>query len=248
MAFKLADWIKDTSTTTGTDDFALVGAFATFRSFDDVLSDGDTTHYTAYMDGYRESGLGTYNATTGVLARTIVFESTAGGAKVSFPAGTKTIICSPVGPRMLTLDGPERPRLRVHKNGVAQLQSAAGRYKVTFSTKETDVGNRFNTGDSRWTPEAGVHFVDTQYMSRGSGGGATARSMRLELCKNGTVIASNVAYAPTAAEAATPAVKTWIESNGTDYFEVFALNDAVNSAFNISGAPNETWFATFALP
>ena len=234
MAFKLADWIKDTSTTTGTDDFALVGAFATFRSFDDVLSDGDTTHYTAYMDGHRESGLGTYNATTGVLARTIVFESTNGGAKVSFPAGTKVVECAPVGSRMLTLDGPSRAVICATKAGVDQAVSAAA--KLTFSATDFNDGGFFSAVDSRFTPPAGKYRLSATF-------GVvlpSARSQTIEIRKNGTAIARGRAYAGSGSFTVNPTVTRVVEANGTDYFEAWYAS--IGDSFTVLGAGAETWF------
>jgi hypothetical protein len=86
-----ADRIRETSSTTGTDDFTLAGPVTNFREFGDVMVNGDTCYYFAVLEGGGwESGLGTKG--TGTLERTIVLMTSAGNTtKVNFGAGAKDI-------------------------------------------------------------------------------------------------------------------------------------------------------------
>lgn len=91
MTHIFADRIRETSSTTGTDDFTLAGPVTNFREFGDVMVNGDTCYYFAVLEGGGwESGLGTKG--TGTLERTIVLMTSAGNTtKVNFGAGAKDI-------------------------------------------------------------------------------------------------------------------------------------------------------------
>lgn len=96
MALVFADRVTDTSTTTGTTDFALSGtAPAGFQAWS-VIGNTNTAYYTATDgSGNWETGIGTYSSTGPTLARTTVLASSNAGSKVSFPAGTKTVFNDP---------------------------------------------------------------------------------------------------------------------------------------------------------
>ena len=95
MALVLKDRVKETTLTTGTGTVTLAGAAAGFQSFS-VVGNGNTTYY-AIVDntaGDWEVGIGTYNSSGTTLARTTVLSSSAGGAAVSFAAGSKDVFCT----------------------------------------------------------------------------------------------------------------------------------------------------------
>lgn len=94
MAFVLRDFVQETSVTTGTSDFDLAGAVTNYIQFGDFMSDGDTTFYSAKLGAAWETGIGTYVLASNRLQRTTVLSSSSGGTtKVTFAAGTKTVIC-----------------------------------------------------------------------------------------------------------------------------------------------------------
>lgn len=93
MAFKLGDFVWETTTTTGLADFALAGAVTEYRAFSAFMANGDTTHYSAKGGAEWETGIGTW-VTGNTLQRTIVTGSSNTGAKVNFSAGTKNVQCS----------------------------------------------------------------------------------------------------------------------------------------------------------
>lgn len=240
MAFKLFDWIKDTTTSAGTDDFELAGAFATFRSFGDVLADGDTVHYTAYIDGHRESGLGTYHSTTGVLARTTVYDSTDGGAKVSFPAGTKIIECSPIGSRLLTRE-TQKTHFLADKNGVNQ--NASNNEKITFTNEVIDLGSVYDAANSRVVPKSGeamvLHVSATVPSSNTS-------DTKICLFKNGSLYRSfHIEASGAASDTVSGTVLASVVGNGSDYYEVYLQTQ--EGGYTVHGDPVRSWFEGWAI-
>lgn len=92
MAFVVADRVKETTTTAGTGTITLAGASTGFQSFA-AVGNANTTYYCiAEQTGSGwEVGIGTYTASGTTLSRDTVLASSASGAKVSFPAGTKDV-------------------------------------------------------------------------------------------------------------------------------------------------------------
>lgn len=91
MAFLLKDRVKETSTTTGTVAYVLLGAVTGFQAFS-VIGNGSTIFYAAVdaATGDWEVGLGTWS-TGGNLARTSILASSNAGAAVSWVAGTRIV-------------------------------------------------------------------------------------------------------------------------------------------------------------
>ena len=93
MALVLADRVLETTTTAGSGTITLAGAKPGYQSFGTAIGNGNTTYYTiALQSGTEwEVGLGTYTASGTTLSRDTVLASSAGGAKVTFSAGTKDV-------------------------------------------------------------------------------------------------------------------------------------------------------------
>ena len=98
MAFVLADFVCETTTTTGTGTLSLAGAVSGFRSFVAGIGDGNTTHYSIIgSDGSWETGTGTVtDGSPDTLARTSISASSNSGSAINLPAGTHTVICGPI--------------------------------------------------------------------------------------------------------------------------------------------------------
>ena len=105
MAFVVKDRVKVTTTTTGTSDFTLGSASLGFQNFS-VIGDGNVTYYAATdaITGDWEVGIGTYTTAGPTLTRTTVLESSAGGSKVSFSAGSKDVFVTYPAERAVYLD------------------------------------------------------------------------------------------------------------------------------------------------
>jgi hypothetical protein len=91
MALVLADRVKETTTTTGTSDFALGGAVSGFQTFSAGVGNSNTTYYSVALGSDWEVGLGTLSSDGLTLARTTVLQSSNSDTKVSFASGSKDI-------------------------------------------------------------------------------------------------------------------------------------------------------------
>ncbi len=81
MALRVADRVKQTTTSTGTGGISLNGSVDGFQDFSQALSDGDTTFYVIEENDQFEIGLGTYGTNT--LNRDVVFSSSNSDSKLS---------------------------------------------------------------------------------------------------------------------------------------------------------------------
>lgn len=91
------DRVQETSSTTGTGTYTLLGAILGFQSFA-AVGDANTCYYAAEAvdsdgvpTGDWEVGLGTYASAGATLARTSVLASSNGGAAVNWAAGIKRV-------------------------------------------------------------------------------------------------------------------------------------------------------------
>ena len=106
MPLVVKDRVRETTTTVGTGTVTLAGAVTGFQSFS-AIGDGNTTFYTIAGQGTNEweVGIGTYTSSGTTLSRDTVLESSSGGAKVSFSAGTKDVFVTYPAERTLTGGG-----------------------------------------------------------------------------------------------------------------------------------------------
>jgi hypothetical protein len=92
MALVLKDRVKETTTTAGTGTITLLGASTGYQAFS-AIGDGNTCYYAISAAGTPdwEVGIGTYTASGATLSRDTILSSSAAGAAVDFPAGTKEV-------------------------------------------------------------------------------------------------------------------------------------------------------------
>lgn len=149
MAFKFANRVKETTTTTGTGSIDLGGAATGFRAFSDALSDSDETVYAIVDDPDNpveyEVGLGTL--TTGspdVLSRDTVYDSSNSGAKINLQSGTTyTVIATTAQEQLPSLSGDNTFSGAVtFKGGVTGARSLEG---LTLSNNATDSDHDLDT-------------------------------------------------------------------------------------------------------
>jgi hypothetical protein len=104
MALVVADRVQETTSTTSTSSYVLLGAATGYQSFGAVLANGDTTYYAITNDTDWEVGIGTYSTTGPTLARTTILASSNGGSAVSWGVGVKNIFISYAASRASFLD------------------------------------------------------------------------------------------------------------------------------------------------
>jgi hypothetical protein len=106
MALKIADRVRETTTTEGTGTISLGGAVGNFETFSANLSNSDTTYY-AIVDSTNntfEVGLGTYASSGNTLARTTVIASSNSNSAVNFGTATKDVFITTPASKMAFLD------------------------------------------------------------------------------------------------------------------------------------------------
>jgi hypothetical protein len=104
MALVVADRVQETTSTTGTSDYVLIGAATGYQSFGAVMSNADTTYYAITNDTDWEVGIGTYSTTGPTLARTTILASSSGGSAVNWGVGVKNIFISYAASKASFLD------------------------------------------------------------------------------------------------------------------------------------------------
>ena len=106
MALKIADRVRETTTTTGTGAISLGGAVTNFETFSANLSNSDTTYYAIVdnTNGDFEVGLGTYASSGNTLTRTTPISSSNSNSAVNFGAGTKDVFITTPASKMAFLN------------------------------------------------------------------------------------------------------------------------------------------------
>ena len=93
MALKVADRIKENTSSTGVGGLSLTGAPAGFQRFSVILASGDTTYYSLEENDKFEVGIGTYGSDN--LERTTVLSSSNSGSKISLGGSGVVFITYP---------------------------------------------------------------------------------------------------------------------------------------------------------
>lgn len=147
MALINADRVLETSTTTGTGAFDLLGAVTGFQAFSAVCATSDTCYYSIYAvnasgvpSGEWETGLGTYSAAS-QLTRTTPAESSNAGAAVNFSAGTKYVMIGPIASAAPTppLADPNADRIQFWDDSAGALAWLTPGSSLPISTTTINV-------------------------------------------------------------------------------------------------------------
>ena len=152
-------------------------------------------------------------------------------------AGTWNAVPTVVYSSVAGVHVPNRKvRFRAHKNGSAQAIATTTVTKVTFGTEAWDVGDIFDTSNSRVTPPPGPFTIGVTAEFSSLTGIANIR-----LYKNGVYeSAIDVRTADANSQAYLQGVVS-ILGNGTDYYEIFALT-GTDSSYSIEGNTSFTSF------
>ena len=90
---KVADRVKETTTTTGTGTITLAGASTGYQAFTNAFSDQDWVYYTITDGTSWEVGYGRFTASGTTLSRDVILASSNSGSAVNWGAGSKDIWC-----------------------------------------------------------------------------------------------------------------------------------------------------------
>ncbi|SLN31717.1 hypothetical protein [Oceanibacterium hippocampi] len=104
MATRFYNRVRETSTTTGTGTLTLGGAPTDYLTFAAAVPDGAAVAYMIIAWPDYEIGVGTFTAPD-QLGRDTVLESSNGGSKVDWPAGTRDVIATAPGQLLFDLGG-----------------------------------------------------------------------------------------------------------------------------------------------
>jgi hypothetical protein len=96
MTFKTDARIQETSSTTGTGTYTLIGAATGFQSFA-IIGANNHCPYFATDGTDWEEGIGKVLTGPNRLERTTIFASSNAGSEVDWAAGTRTLRCGPIG-------------------------------------------------------------------------------------------------------------------------------------------------------
>lgn len=95
MIAKLADRVRETTTTTGTGTLSLGGAVVGFRTFVSGIGSGNSCYYAIIGTGEWELGIGTVTSgTPNTLSRSVILSSSNSNSVVDLSAGTKNVFCT----------------------------------------------------------------------------------------------------------------------------------------------------------
>jgi hypothetical protein len=204
MAFKVQDFIKETSSTSGTGDLACGGAVTNYSSFASYLSNNDTTIYAASLGTQWETGIGTYNSGTNAIARTTILTSST-GTIVSFSGGIKTLICgfaSQLYANVQVSDGTAT-------SGTKTLDASLYSHKLT-------VGGAFTFAVSNWGPTGTLSEIEIELVN---GASSTITWPTVNWVKgDGTVSTTFSTMSVTLATSGTNTVMLWTTNGGTTVY------------------------------
>ena len=79
MSGLIGNWIKETTTTSGTGTMTLAGAVPGFIGFTDLFADGDTVRYCIQDGNNREIGEGVFTASGTLISRVTIIETLVAG-------------------------------------------------------------------------------------------------------------------------------------------------------------------------
>lgn len=187
MAFKYADRVQDTSTSTGTGDLTLSGTAPTgYQSFNSGIGVGPQFTYCAYAGSEWEVGVTVLSGSTTLVrggSQTVLASSNSGSA-VSFSAGTKTVICTIAANRLpmtayLTADVTYNNTTTLTSLSDLSITVAAG---GIYSVSGLLVGTRGGDSNTSHDFNGGTATVTNFYatlQNPGGGNSATALSTNI---------------------------------------------------------------------
>lgn len=177
---KLADRVKETTSTTGTGTYSLGGAVTGFRAFSSAFVTTDTVYYVAENGVDWEIGIGTLTTgTPWTLARTTILSSSNAGSAVNWGAGTKNVFCDAPAARLDNLSD-SFDKAKAYLSGASSTTNV-GWQKINLDAVEYDAAGMWDGTNKRLYPKRAGYYLCTG-RARWS---ATSGTMILAIGKNG---------------------------------------------------------------
>jgi hypothetical protein len=235
MAHKVADRVKETTSTTGTGAYTTTGAVSGFDTLASLLTtDGDTTWVCGVNGAEWEVALITRTSST-TFARTAVLASSNADALVSF-SSAPTIFCTLPASQIGTASPS---KFRAYRSGNQTGVTASVFTKVAFNAESFDTDGEFDsTTNFRFQPkQAGWYQLNWLVTSSTSG------SLSAKLYKNGSAHSEgnwNGADGGTNRSGGNDLVYL---NGSSDYVEVFAYTGTTS----FEGNSDQTFFSGFLV-
>lgn len=173
MALIIADRVVESSTTTGTGNFALAGAYTGYRAFDDVMANADTCYYVIEAldangnpSGAWEAGLGTFNDTD-TLVRTTVHASTNSNNAVDFAAGTKRVSLNATAHYLVNAIKPTESLAIACSDETTAITTGTAKvtFRMPYAFTLSSVRASLSTASSSGTPTVDINEGGTTILS-----------------------------------------------------------------------------------
>ena len=173
MALILKDRVKETSSSSGTGNITLGGAFPGYQTFNAAIASGSTVYYTIHnltagVDNEWEVGLGTFTSPA-TLARTTVLSSSTGSA-VNFTAGAsglEVFITQPAEEAVYLNNATGKVEIGGNGTNVVTFTEinttnlTASTVTLTAGTISTNAANATDITNKQYVDglvESGIHF------------------------------------------------------------------------------------------
>jgi hypothetical protein len=244
MALVLADRVQETTTTVGNGTITLAGAVNGFQTFA-AVGDGNTTYYTITGGSEWEVGIGTYTSSGTTLSRDTVLSSSAGGAKVSFSAGTKYVFVTYPQERSVYTNGTAV----VFENGATVANNQLTNSSVTLGSTSVSLGGTASTLAGLTSvavtqpPSSALQLATKQYVDDAVSSGITIHTpVRVE---------SPTALNATYTAGGTAVTVTDITGSKTLTFSTspsLAVNDQIVFSSTANGIVSGTAYYVFSAP
>jgi len=179
---KLADRVKETTTTTGTGTLSLSGtAYTGFQTFSAAFLTGDAVYYMVTDGVSWEVGVGTLTSgTPWMLARTTVIASSNANALVNFGVGTKDVLCTLPASAVISTAQAQGTRKNFH------MRTTGGSYLVIASSDTLTLKNDDGT----------YRNIDNLNITLSLGSVGIANGLDAGVLAGGTWYALHAIYAP----------------------------------------------------
>ena len=159
MPFKIADRVKQTTSTSGTGGISFTSTVNGFQSFSDVLASGDTTFYVIEENDKFEVGIGTYGSDN--LDRDSVFSSSNNGAKINLGGSGIVSITQPANNAVyLNTDFNAVASSGISFNGTNDVLKPSG---GSLYWGDVKIGQAYTAG-------SGLTLVDREFNVHGGSG------------------------------------------------------------------------------